>query len=62
MKNDLLGLIFPCPTVNGSCSCPMPSSLTPQQCALAGNDILNVSGPFTVPCRTLATSELKLRR
>ncbi|ORY79730.1 P-loop containing nucleoside triphosphate hydrolase protein [Leucosporidium creatinivorum] len=44
VKNDLLGLIFPCPTINGTCSCPMPSSLAPQQCALAGSDILDNLG------------------
>lgn len=42
--NDVKGLVFQCPTVQGACSCPMPSSLVSQgQCALAGQDILDVS-------------------
>lgn len=42
VRNDLLGLQFDCPTIEGICSCPFPSTLTPQVCALAGSDIVNV--------------------
>ncbi|GAA5947430.1 hypothetical protein JCM3765_001675 [Sporobolomyces pararoseus] len=47
VKNDFAGQILSCPVINGSCSCPIPSSLTPSQCALAGDDVirnLNISG------------------
>ncbi|GAA5983158.1 hypothetical protein JCM5350_007901 [Sporobolomyces pararoseus] len=47
VKNDFAGQVLNCPVINGSCSCPIPSSLTPSQCALAGDDVirnLNISG------------------
>ncbi|GAA5822943.1 hypothetical protein JCM5353_007906 [Sporobolomyces roseus] len=47
VKNDFAGQILDCPIIDGICSCPIPSSLTPTQCALSGEDIvrnLNISG------------------
>ncbi|GAA6011592.1 hypothetical protein JCM11491_004698 [Sporobolomyces phaffii] len=47
VKNDFAGRVLECPIVAGACSCPIPSSLTPAQCALAGDDVvrnLNISG------------------
>jgi hypothetical protein len=42
VRNDVRGLTFQCPTVNGSCLCPFESSLTPAECALTGEDIVRV--------------------
>ncbi|GAA5834755.1 hypothetical protein JCM3766R1_003228 [Sporobolomyces carnicolor] len=47
VKNDFTGRTLACRTIQGVCSCPIPSSLTPQQCALTGDDVvrdLNISG------------------
>ncbi|KAF8495061.1 P-loop containing nucleoside triphosphate hydrolase protein [Gautieria morchelliformis] len=44
VRNDVRGLIFQCPTVNGSCLCPFTSSLVPAQCALTGDDIVTNLG------------------
>ncbi|GAA5903876.1 uncharacterized protein JCM6883_002013 [Sporobolomyces salmoneus] len=47
VKNDFSGQILSCPTIQGVCSCPMASSLTPEQCALTGDDVvrnLEISG------------------
>ncbi|KAL8278129.1 hypothetical protein RQP46_009453 [Phenoliferia psychrophenolica] len=35
-RNDLIGLTFDCPTIAGVCSCPYPSSLTPEDLGYAG--------------------------
>ncbi|KZP14385.1 P-loop containing nucleoside triphosphate hydrolase protein [Athelia psychrophila] len=43
-RNDVIGLTFQCPTVDGSCLCPFASSLTPAQCALTGDDIVKNLG------------------
>ncbi|KIM77700.1 hypothetical protein PILCRDRAFT_825138 [Piloderma croceum F 1598] len=40
IQNDVKGLTFQCPTINGSCLCPFASSLVPAQCALTGDDIV----------------------
>jgi len=44
VRNDVRGLTFQCPVINGSCLCPFESSLTPGQCALAGDDIVKNLG------------------
>ena len=43
VRNDVKGLTFQCPTIDGSCLCPFASSLVPAQCALTGDDIVKVS-------------------
>lgn len=53
VKNDFAGQILDCPIIDGICSCPIPSSLTPTQCALSGEDVVRVSLPLSLP--TLAT-------
>lgn len=42
VKNDFTGRTLACRTIQGVCSCPIPSSLTPQQCALTGDDVVRV--------------------
>jgi len=44
VRNDVKGLVFQCPSANGSCLCPFESSLIPSQCALAGDDIVKNLG------------------
>ncbi|GAA6059398.1 hypothetical protein JCM10212_003630 [Sporobolomyces blumeae] len=47
VKNDFTGRTLPCGIIDGACSCPIPSSLTPAQCALRGDDVvrnLGISG------------------
>jgi len=44
VRNDVKGLTFQCPTVDGSCLCPFASSLVPAQCALVGDDIVKNLG------------------
>ncbi|KAI0031344.1 P-loop containing nucleoside triphosphate hydrolase protein [Vararia minispora EC-137] len=42
---DLKGLIFACQMLaDGSCFCNFPSSLTPEQCAITGEDVLRSIG------------------
>ncbi|GAA5882560.1 hypothetical protein JCM16303_002042 [Sporobolomyces ruberrimus] len=41
VKNDFAGQTLSCTTIQGICSCPIPSSLTPSQCALSGSDVIN---------------------
>ncbi|POY71944.1 hypothetical protein BMF94_5027 [Rhodotorula taiwanensis] len=46
VRNDFAGQILPCPVEpNGSCLCPIPSSLVAQgQCAVTGEDVLQNLG------------------
>lgn len=44
VRNDVQGLEFQCPIIDGVCSCPFASTIqSASNCALAGNDILVVS-------------------
>ncbi|BGP16998.1 hypothetical protein JCM10213v2_005007 [Rhodosporidiobolus nylandii] len=40
VRNDFEGQTMPCPVVDGSCLCPIASSLVPAQCAISGGDVL----------------------
>jgi len=44
VRNDVKGLVFTCPNVDGNCLCPFASSLVPAQCALSGQDLVNNLG------------------
>ncbi|GAA5973014.1 hypothetical protein JCM11641_000365 [Rhodosporidiobolus odoratus] len=40
VRNDFAGQTLDCPIVDGSCLCPIASSLTVEQCAVTGQDVL----------------------
>ncbi|BGP05738.1 hypothetical protein JCM10049v2_001551 [Rhodotorula toruloides] len=45
VRNDFVGRILTCPKgPDGSCLCPIPSSLTPGQCAVSGEDVIQNLG------------------
>lgn len=44
VRNDVQGLEFQCPIIDGVCSCPFASTIeSATNCAVAGNDLLVVS-------------------
>ncbi|KAF8316101.1 P-loop containing nucleoside triphosphate hydrolase protein [Clavulina sp. PMI_390] len=39
-RSDLTGVVFTCQQIGDTCQCAYPSSLTPAQCAVRGEDVL----------------------
>lgn len=60
VRNDVKGLEFQCPIIDGICSCPFASTIqSATNCAVAGNDLLVVRRPPFVLFRKLLILRLR---